>query len=269
MPELFAQVILPLSLHDSYTYSVPELMHFAIKPGQRVIVQFGKKKLYAALVLSISETKPKNIEIKEIQQILDDEPVVFAENFELWNWIAKYYCCTLGDVFRAALPTGLKLESKSKIFSIGNKDENILSEKEELIIDQIEHEVTFLDELQKRLGTKFSYTALKSLLAKNLIFIEEKVDAKYKPKTEVNIRFHPVIRTENNLEAKINELKKAKKQVALVFHFCNKTNAFDNNLDVSISKKELFEGTNFSSAVLNELFKKNILIQFEKQVSRI
>ncbi len=269
MPEFFAQVILPLSLHDSYTYSVPEILQHDIKPGQRVIVQFGQRKLYAALVFSLSTTKPENIEIKEIQQILDEEPVVFSKNFELWEWIAKYYCSTLGDVFRAALPTGLKLESKSKIYLTGFDDEGNLSEKEEYIIDEIEQEETYLDELQKRLGTKFSYAALKSLLAKNLIFIEEKVDTKYKPRTETIVRFHPSVKTENILETKITQLKKAKKQTALVYHFCNKTNAFENNLNISISKKELFEGTNFSAALLIELCKKEILIQFEKQVSRI
>lgn len=269
MPELFAQVILPLSLHDSYTYKVPELLQANIKPGQRVIVQFGQKKLYAALVFSLSASKPENIEIKEIQQILDDEPVVFSKNFELWEWIAKYYCCTLGDVFRAALPTGLKLESKSKIYSTGFDDENVLSDKESLIIDQIAQEETFLDELQKRLGAKFSYSALKSLLVRNLIFIEEKVSAKYKPKTETLVKFHPSITSETILETKIEELKRAKKQAELIFYFCNKTSAFENNLKVLISKKELFEGTNFSSTLVNELCKKNILIQFEKQVSRI
>lgn len=85
MPELFAQVILPLSLHDSYTYKVPELLQANIKPGQRVIVQFGQKKLYAALVFSLSASKPENIEIKEIQQILDDEPVVFSKTSSFGN----------------------------------------------------------------------------------------------------------------------------------------------------------------------------------------
>jgi primosomal protein N' (replication factor Y) len=269
MPELFAQVILPLSLHDSYTYKVPEILHPAIKPGQRVIVQFGQKKYYAALVFSLSSSKPENIEIKEIQQILDDEPVVLDKNFELWEWIAKYYCCTLGDVFRAGLPTGLKLESKSKVFSTGIDIDCELSEKEAVIVSQVEQDVVLLDDLQKRLGTKFSYAALKSLLAKNLIFIEEQVEEKYKPKTETLVRFHPSIKTETVLEVKISELQKAKKQVALLFHFCHKTNAFDNNLSSSVSKKELFEGTIFSAALLNELCKKEILVQFEKQVSRI
>ena len=269
MSELFAQVILPLSLYDSYTYKVPESLHSQIQPGQRVIVQFGQKKLYAALVFSTSNSKPVDFEPKEIQQILDVEPIVLPQNFRLWQWIAKYYCCTLGDVFRAALPTGLKLESKSKIFLTGAEIETEISEKEDFILRQLEQDVTLLVELQKKLGTNFSYPALKSLLVKNLIFIEEKVSAKYKPKTESFVRFHPDIKTEASLESKIEKLKRAKKQLTLLYHFCNKTSAFEPRQIQVISKKELFDGTNFNSNILNELVKKGFLTQFQKQISRI
>ncbi len=269
MPELFAQVILPLSLHDSYTYKVPGSLRSQIQPGQRVIVQFGQRKLYTALVFSISNSKPDEIEPKEIQQILDAEPIVLPQNFELWKWIAQYYCCTLGDVFRAALPTGLKLESKSKIFLTGVEIETEISEKEDLILHQLEQDVTLLVELQKKLGTNFSYPALKSLLSKNLVFIEEKVSAKYKPKTESFVRFHPDIKTKAFIEKKIEKLGRAKKQLTLLYHFCSKTNAFEPEQIQVISKKELFQGTNFNSSILNELVKKGFLTQFRKQVSRI
>ncbi len=269
MPELYAQVILPLSLHNSYTYKVPELLHGLIKPGQRVIVQFGQKKLYAALVFSLSNAKPKDVEVKEIQQILDENPIVLPNNFELWNWMAKYYCATLGDVFRAALPTGLKLESKSKLFLTGADVETKLSEKEHFILQQLENGVSLLSELQKKTGTDFSYSAVKSLLEKNLIFVEEKVTSKYKPKTETFVRFHSEIETEAILNEKIEALKRAKKQLALLFHFCEKTNAFETNQTPFISKKELLEGTNFSSTLVSELAKRNILTQFQQQVSRI
>lgn len=269
MPELFAQVILPLSLHDSYTYKVPESLHSQIQPGQRVIVQFGLKKLYAALVFSTSDSNPTDFEPKEIQQILDEYPIVLPQNFELWQWIAKYYCCTFGDVFRAALPTGLKLESKSKIFLTGAEIETKISEKEDYILRQLAEDVTLLVELQKKLGTNFSYTALKSLLSKDLIYIEEKVSAKYKPKTEGFVRFHPSIKTEEFLETKIGKLGRAKKQLALLYHFCHKTHAFEPEQISVISKKELFENTNFNTGILNALVKKDLLSQFQNQVSRI
>ncbi len=269
MPELFAQVILPLSLHDSFTYKVPESLQSGIQPGVRVIVQFGKRKLYAALVYSISDAKPEDFEPKEIQQILDDEPIVLPQNFVLWQWIAKYYCCTLGDIFRAALPTGLKLESKSKIFLTGAEVETKITAKEDFILRQLQQDITLLVELQIKLDTNFSYSALKSLLAKNLIFIEEKVSAKYKPKTESFVRFHADIKSEASFEKGIEKLGRAKKQLALLYHFCDKTKAFEPNQISTIHKKELFENTNFNSGLLKGLVEKNILVQFQKQVSRI
>jgi len=269
MPKLYAQVILPLSLHDSYSYEVPESMQESICAGQRVIVQFGKKRLYAALVTSLSEAKPENIEIKEIQQILDEHPIVLLKNFELWNWIAQYYCCTLGDVFRAALPTGLKLESKSKVFLADTDSEWKVNKKEDLILQMLEQDFTFLSDLQKKLEKEFSYSALKSLQSKKLIFIEEKISSKYRPKTESYVKFHADIISEDVLNKKIETLARAKKQLELLYHYCHKTKAFDELQIPNISKKELLEGTNYSSAQLKELAKKNILSTYQKQVSRL
>lgn len=269
MPDLFAQVILPLPLHDSYTYRVPDDLQDKIGPGQRVVVQFGKKKFYAALVTSLSKTPPENIEIKSISQLLDDKPVVLSNNFELWKWIAEYYCCTLGDIFKAALPSGLKLESKSKIFLTANEEETGISEKEFVIIQRLKQKDITLDELQKNLDEKFSYAALKNLLQKKIVGIEEKISQKYKPKTETFIKLHSNIKTEELLNSAINSLGKAKKQKLLLFHFAEKTKVFEKEVKPAINKKELLEGTDFSASILDALVKKKILQKFQKQVSRI
>ncbi|WP_346856437.1 primosomal protein N' [uncultured Draconibacterium sp.] len=269
MPELFAQVILPLSLHGAYTYKVPALLQNDIAPGKRVIVQFGKKKMYAALVLSLSSEMPEEIEIKEVQQILDEHPVVLPENFRLWHWIASYYCCTLGDVFRAALPTGLKLESKSKVFLTGADTQVKVSDNEEIILRQLEQDVCLLDDLQRKLGSNFSYAALKSLMGKQLIYVEEKVNAKYKPKTESFVKLHPEIDSEKTLNEKAESLKRAKKQLQLLYHFCSATNAFEQDQVTEITKRELLHGTSFSPSLVKELDKKKLLKEFRKQVSRI
>ncbi|MBT3385586.1 MAG: primosomal protein N' [Prolixibacteraceae bacterium] len=269
MSDLFAKVILPLSLHDAFTYKVPPLFEKQIQPGQRVVVQFGQKKYYAALVISLTKKKPGAFEAKEVLQVLDEQPVVLPGNFELWNWISKYYCCTLGDVFRAALPSGLKMESKSKIYLTSEEFEGSLSEKERFLVQQLKQNVVSVVELQKTLGGNFSYPALKSLLKKKVVFIEERISSKYKPKTKLFVKFHPEIKTEDILNSKTGNLKKAKKQLALLYHFCHKTKAFDSDQISYISKKELFEATNFNTALLNELVKKNILVEFQKQVSRI
>lgn len=269
MPNRFAQVILPLPLHDAYTYRVPGQWQEKIKPGQRVVVQFGAKKFYAALVFSLSQTPPPNMETKEILQLLDEEPVVLPPNFKLWEWMAGYYCCTLGDVFRAALPPGLKLESKSKIILTDDGEDQKISEKEFRIIEEIKQDISSLDILQKKLGNHFSYPALKSLLDRNIIQVEEKISPKYKPKNETYIKFHPQVTTEEELQEKIEMLRRAKKQQALLFHFIEKTNAFQPSQKSSIPKKELLKGTGFSNTLLNELAAKKILKPFSQQVSRI
>ncbi|RIH64126.1 primosomal protein N' [Mariniphaga sediminis] len=269
MPEMFAQVILPLPLHDAFTYRVPEQWHGQIRPGQRVVVQFGAKKFYAALVFSLSQSAPQNIETKEIIQLLDEEPVVLHQNFELWKWMASYYCCTLGDIFRAALPPGLKLESKSKIMLTGNEEEHPVSEKEFRILEQVKQDVSSLEILQKKLGNNFSYSALKSLLDRNIIRVEEKINSKYKPKTETYLKFHPQITSEEVLEQKIETLQRAKKQEALLFLFCEKIHAFQPGQKSFISKKELLKGAEFSASLLNGLINKKIVKSFQQQVSRI
>lgn len=269
MPELFAQVILPLSLHDAYTYEVPEDLQAVIAPGKRVIVQFGAKKKYAALVVSLSNEKPLAVEVKEILQVMDEYPIVLSENLQLWEWMAKYYCCTLGDVFRAALPTGLKLESKSKVFLTGNEEPVLLTHAEEEIVQNIDQKGSLFADLERKLGSRFSYAAIKCLMSKKVIYLEEKINAKYKPKTERFVKLHPEISSEKILNEKADTLKKAKKQLQLLYHFCALSNAFGKDHRSEISKKELLQESSFSSAQLKELHKKNILFEFQKQISRI
>ena len=84
-----------------------------IAVGKRVIVQFGKKKFYSAIVYQITHTPPQEYEAKYIHAILDDSPIVNEQQFRFWNWISNYYLCTLGDVMNAALPAPFKLESET------------------------------------------------------------------------------------------------------------------------------------------------------------
>lgn len=270
MPQLFAQVILPLSLHDAYTYLIPASMENEVAPGKRVIVQFGQRRLYAALVRSVSASKPDNLDqVKEILQVLDEHPVVLPQNFKLWDWMATYYCCTLGDVFRAALPTGLKLESKSRVFLSGSDEMLVLSEKEQNMIRKIGDGVNVLADLERKLGMEFSFSTLKSLQNKELVYLEEKIQSKYRPRTESFVKLHSGITSEEILNERVQLLKRAKKQEKLLQHFCALTNVFEKDARNEIPKKELLEGTSFSSSLLKGLAEKEILVDYQKRVSRL
>jgi primosomal protein N' (replication factor Y) (superfamily II helicase) len=269
MPDLFVQVILPLPLHDVYTYRVPDRWQGQIIPGQRVVVQFGSRKMYAALVVSLSDNAPAGLETKEILEVLDDKPVVLSQNFELWKWMAGYYCCTLGDVFRAALPPGLKLESRSNLILETGWNEQDYSEAELSIINQVKNDVATLDVLQKRLGNDFSYKSLKLLLERNILKVEETVSSKFRPKSEDIVKLHPSVVNEETLNSSLDSLERAKKQQALLLRFCQLTHVFQPDQKSSVSKKQLLNENEFKASVLKELVSKKILVVSQMKVSRI
>lgn len=266
---MFAQVILPLPLHNTYTYNVPDQWQSLIKPGQRVVVQFGSRKMYAALVYSLSEESPDDIDTKEILEVLDEDPVVPVLYLEFWKWIAAYYCCALGDVFKAALPPGLKLESKSAISLDPLSVDNELTPSESDIVRQIEDNVSTLEGLQKKLGSNFSFSALKALLSRNIIRVEEQISKRYKPKLEPIVRLHPRISSEEMLHQVVDSLERAKKQQALLLKFVQETETFSSNQRNYIFKKQLLSGKGFTASILKELVDKEILVLSQREVSRI
>jgi len=111
---LFADVLLPLPVKGTFTYRVPFEMNNAIKVGQRVSVQFGKRKVYAGLIKRLHQQVPEAVP-KYILHVLDEQPLVNPLQFQFWDWISDYYMCTEGDVMNAALPSVFKLSSESKV----------------------------------------------------------------------------------------------------------------------------------------------------------
>lgn len=105
----YVDVILPLPLEGTFTYAVPAAMQPKAVAGVRVLVPLGKTKTYTALVLRQHDSKP-DFDVRDIYAVLDDEPVLLSTQFSLWQWIADYYMAPLGDVYKAALPAGLKAE---------------------------------------------------------------------------------------------------------------------------------------------------------------
>ena len=111
---MFADVILPLPLPGTFTYSIPAEMERTILPGCRVTVPLGNKKSYTALVVTLHDKKPEEYEVKEIKELLDETPIVTSIQTRLWEWISRYYLCSLGDIYKAAIPQGLKGEFRPR-----------------------------------------------------------------------------------------------------------------------------------------------------------
>ena len=112
---LFADVILPLPLADTFTYSVPKELGSLIREGCRVSVPLGKSKHYTALVSRIHDNEPTEYTVRPITELLDESPILLPTQTKLWEWISRYYMCSMGEIFKAAVPQGLKGEFKPKM----------------------------------------------------------------------------------------------------------------------------------------------------------
>jgi len=268
---LFADVILPLPLDYHFTYRVPAAFQMKIRTGIRVIVQFGKRKFFSALVYKLHQNRPTgDFEIKDIDAILDEEPIIGEKQLQLWEWIANYYCCSMGEVFKAALPSGLKLESQTKISL--NPETNLpdnLSEKENLVVLLLESRKTAsVQDLNRFLGQQSSFAVLKLLLEKNAVIVEEQLRESYKPRVVSFVRLNPEYNSEEKLNAALDSLKKARKQEQLLKIFLAET-MFGDSSQTEISKKDLLELADATDAALKSLEEKHILEIFQKETGRI
>src|SRR5476651_1982146 len=265
---LFVEVILPLAIAKNYTYRVPFEMNGTIMIGKRVVVQFGKSKLYTAVVASIGNQAPEKYQAKYIIELLDDQPVVTFEQLRFWQWLGEYYMCTLGEVMNAALPSALKLASETRIML--NKgfefDRAALHDKEFLIVEalDIQPELTVSD-IVKLLGQKTVMPILKLLFEKNIVNISEDINDRYKPRTRTFITLNTIYQNQDNLRELFTILeKKAPKQADAVLAYIKLSRH-----QKTISKNELIEESGAGDASIKSMIEKEIFIPEEKNVSRL
>lgn len=164
----FIEVILPLSLAKTFTYRVSEAEFHFIKKGMRVAVPFGKSKIYTALVLDVHENAPTLYEAKEIHQILDEKPIATETQIKHWLWVANYYMCGIGDVYRGAFPSGLLLESETVVSHKPDilVNDSELSDDEFLIYEALQHQSSLtVHEIASILNKKNILPVLQKLIA--------------------------------------------------------------------------------------------------------
>ena len=257
----FADIILPIPLNSLFTYEIPPDLG-ELHPGMRVIVPFGSKKIYTGVVYRLHKQKPKTYRAKPIFEVLDMEAIISPNQFALWDWIADYYCASLGDVMNAALPSALKLSSQTKIHKIETDDvPPLLKEKEQLVLKALEkHTELSFNDVSKLLGQKSIFPIINSLIDYKLIGSYEEVSEKYKPKRQ---RFVSLAHTGIDLQ-KI--LSRAPKQWQLVQCYFDLSKL--NNCDL-IGVQQLIKRAGSNHSCLNALVKKGIFDMHEKEVSRL
>lgn len=268
----YVDVIVPLPIVGEYTYSLPPEAEGRVQEGCRVVVPFGKKKFYTAIVTRIHETPPEAYETKEIAEVLDTEPVLLARQYEFWKWLADYYLCTLGDVYKAALPSGMKLESETLVtYNPGFEAESPMSEREQRVLDLLAADPEqCITQLEKATGFKNLLSVVKSLLDKEAIHVKEELKRSYKPRTEVRVRLTEGMRSERSLHIQFDLLGRAPKQLALLMKYIELAGwKSEESVLKEVSRKQLLEATGTSPAVLSGLVEKKVFELYTQEVGRL
>jgi len=267
----YADIILPLPLANTYTYSIPKEFESTLANGMRVTVSV-KKKIYTGIVYAIHSIKPPTYELKDLISILDEHPIIRRPQMKFWEWISSYYQSFLGDVYKAALPSGLKLDSETRVTLKPNFQEleSEFTPQQNVAIDVLmrEKEMT-VSELAKAVGVKEPYSLLKALFDKEVIVVSESLRESYRPKKEDFVRLTESAKDEEKLKAIFDELKKAKKQLDLFIVFLDLSHALAKGQQQEISKKILLLHSVASLATLKSLVAKNVLEIYPKEISRL
>ncbi|MFN5217513.1 MAG: primosomal protein N' [Sphingomonadales bacterium] len=264
---LFAEVLLPLPVPKAYTYRVPHDWNELLQPGQRVIVQFGARKVYSAIILRFTETPPEGYTANYLLEIMEADAIVSPLQLQFWQWIASYYMCHPGEVMAAALPAGYRLQSESLLVLHPELDpENIpeLDEKETQIFNALMQKKELkTDAVAEILGQKSGMKQIRSLYLKGIALLKEEVSERYRPKWEDIISLSPQWADAAFAQDTLNQLeRRAPKQADAIMAVLGLGKG-------SLTKKELITKHGLQPAQISALVEKGLLVQERRQVDRL
>lgn len=264
---LFASVLLPLPVPKTYTYRVPHEWNDLVQIGQRVVVQFGPRKIYSGIILDFSDTPPEKYDASYIIELMEEEPVVNPSQLRFWHWVSTYYMCHPGEVMAAALPAGLRLQSESLVvlhpeFDVDQRPE--LDEKEAIILDEVirRKELKPAD-AAALLGQKSAMRYIRSLYLRGLVLMKEEVVENYKPRLIDYLALATEWQDESFARATMEKLeKRAPKQADAIVAVMGMGRG-------EFPKKELTEKHGIDAAHIRTLVQKGLLLQFKRQADRL
>ena len=272
----YAELILPLPLKRLFTYAVPETFARDIAVGMRAIVNFGARKLYTGIVYRLTDRCDMPEEsVKPISLLIDTAPIVTDAQLRLWRTVADYYCCPLGEVYKAAVPGGLRLESESVIIRNNGEDtetESGLTRNEMKILDSVsDGKPHTINEITTNTGIKNPLPAIGRLIEKNSVRMKELLADGYKPKYTEHVRLHERLASDGTaLSDAIDSLGRAKRQQHLLMTFVEIAEERHTSYgETQITKKELLDRADCTSAVYNQLVEKEMLRPVTVRTDRI
>ncbi len=273
---LYAEILLPVPIAGTFTYRVPAEMENSLGVGHRVIVPFGRRKSYTGIVCALTPLEPIGYEVKEIAMRIDDRPIVRHPQLKFWNWVADYYLCTPGEVYKAAVPAGLKIESETFISPVPGfeEDENYrLSTRELALLEGLlatgEKRVS-LDSLARKTGITTVGPVVNSLLARNAVMVSENLVERYHARKETYVRLSAARGDSDALHAAFDAVKKGSKQESALLALIELSGFMRQGLAElnEVTRTALMERSGATSTVIAAMAKKGIVEVYTRKVSR-
>ena len=271
--KIFAEIILPLAVPNLFTYEVPEELSEKVAPGKRVIVPFGRQKFYSGIIRRVHDQPSHLGDLKAIQSVLDDEPVIHPRQFELWDWISDYYMCHPGEVMNGALPAAMKLQSETKIllnpdFKV---DTIIVSDQEHWIIEALEEQVELsVDEVGKLLKKKNIHSLLRQMMERGIIILSEEMHEQYRPKKEARLTLAKMYEREREMQDLFLQLEqdtRKERQLQTMMSFLKLLYEKDDR--AFVRRKDLLAMEGVSPSSVATLVKNNILVETDVRIDRV
>ncbi|MCM1110929.1 MAG: primosomal protein N' [Clostridium sp.] len=274
----YAEVVVPLPLDATFTYAVPEPMQGHLRIGSRVVVQFGHRKFYTGIVTSVTATPPPaGTQVKEIAELLDEKPVVTNSQLELWRWIAGYYMCSIGDVYRAALPAGLKVESETFVDFPPEFDETLrenpgVTEEEGLLLETLVNagKKMSVADLARQTGIRSPMPRLSALMERGLVVIAEKLVERYRSVKEHYVEINALRGAEGENARLFALVKGAPKQETALLAMIEMTGFTRPATQplAEVTRARLCERAGISPAIVAAMVRKGVLRQTTRIVGR-
>src|SRR6187399_1023936 len=266
--EVFAEILLPLALETTYTYEVPEDLQQEAAFGKRVEVQFGNRKRYSGLIVNLKTTPPAH-KTKSIISILDAKPIIQSQQYKMWQWMSSYYCCTTGEVMRAALPGAFLLSSETIIKALKDIDEDKILQLGDPLYNLFRiiqpREAITLEELEKASGLKILYPHIVTLYQLGMIVVAEELAERYTPKKVRLVQLAEPYSDEAGMKEAFDKTASSEKQTRLLLSYLVMTN----QAIIPVEPKMLIEKAEVSKSILDGLIKKEIFVEEFLEINRM
>lgn len=270
----YAEVLLPLPLTGFFTYKVPDMMAEAIRPGCRVVVPFGRTKFYTGIVVGLTPRRPEGFETKEISQLLDSEPIVRHPQMKFWEWIADYYLCSQGEVFRAAVPAGLKLESETVVEVNPDFEEDPgdrLGERDLLVMNAVRRvpKKATLAAVARETGFRNTSAIVARLVERDALMVSENLVERYKTRKIEMVEMAIERGDSAALHAAFDSVKGAPKQEKALLTLIELSGFMRQGSDLcEVTRADLLDRSGVTSPIIIALENKGIVRRRKKEVSR-